>query len=192
MQGASVNVGELWATYDVELFKPTAMPLQGFTIPAAHYGWSNNRSGVSGPTSAAPLTGLDLYKQITGYASLYGDTIGMVFTGSILKFPVRAVGYYKISFWWVGSTTSVVSPSITYANCTSIGFVQDGTGSVIQNTGTSSANLFFSVLVLVSNPALQATLTLTGATLPTSVVQADMFVEQCNWPTYAGLLPIAS
>jgi len=189
MQGTNVNVGELWVTYDVELFKPQALNAEGYNLPAAHLAWTSARGGT-GPSTAAPFTGLALNPQtLTIPLSLNGDNIGVTLTATSIRLPAGLTGYYRIMMYWTGSSTAVTAPNITYANCASIGHLADGAGSLMSNTGTTCTSLIMEIMILVTSTTGQPVMTFSGGTLPASVVNADLFISQANYPTYAGMLP---
>lgn len=108
-QGASVNLGELWATYDIDCFKAIEQP-PGYPIMMAHY----NLVVASG-TPTAPLA-LDL--SVNAVQPQF-DTIGIAsITNTVLTLPLSIPNG---STWMLcylirgASTASLVPPSVTAA-----------------------------------------------------------------------------
>lgn len=109
-QTNAVTLGELWVTYQVELFKPqllsgSGLPNCGF----AHY------YSAGQYTNAKPLT-----DNTALYPLRVADTIGVTFrddvsSGSNIVFPVGiAPGIYLVTIIWQGASTANAAPSISY------------------------------------------------------------------------------
>jgi hypothetical protein len=158
------NVGELWASYEVELLKPSAVDISGINIPSAYYKRSDQ-------TSAAPLG-------VTYVSSL--DNIGLAIGNNDIIFPVGVTGIFEIT-WWAAATDTVVTsyPVITYTNCANAPI---GTGS--QNapaSGQTASAIMMHFAVKISDNTLVATVHFGGAgTVPATGGSAATRVFVCQ------------
>lgn len=111
MQAANINIGELWVTYDVELFKPRIDP--GGTWPGQSFQVTNyggEEKEPFGPLQRVPVGTLPL-------------TIGHVTTGydSIIFPNSITAGTYEVTVHWYyavppTSFTALVSGNLSYVN----------------------------------------------------------------------------
>jgi hypothetical protein len=169
-QGTSVVCGELWVSYEVELRKPIIpIPEPGGTSPggyahffastavttSAYFGTSQT---VAGTFSAAVLT-------------------GFVIAATTITFPIGWYGNVMVFMTWVGGSTAVTVPTVTGTTniATVKGFINDTVVNV-DNTGTTATRLFTCGTWSITNPNINAVLTLSGGTLPTSVTGMDLYV----------------
>ncbi|WVR22159.1 MAG: capsid protein [Malazfec virus 8] len=101
-QGASVNLGELWVSYDITLFKPIEQP-PGFLIPCASY----------------QLTGVDSSNSMGTVRTSIIDQIGLTFpTATAVQLPLSTPTNSLWIFYWIAagdSTASVPQPTLTYS-----------------------------------------------------------------------------
>lgn len=105
-QGASVNIGELWVTYQVRLLKPKIFTSMGLEIGSY---LSNNTAY----TNALPLGNGTL---TTNY-----DTLGLILDppNRNIGFPVLGIRkHYQVIMRWTGSIAAVTYPVLTYTQCT--------------------------------------------------------------------------
>lgn len=86
LQGTSVNVGELWFTYDIELRKPKSHAAQGLYENSAFFNWPNNSAPM---TAVAPLTNM----------SKVTDSIGLTTGPTTIAFEKGCCGTYWIRFF---------------------------------------------------------------------------------------------
>lgn len=113
-QGSNI-VGELWASYEVEFFKPR-MSETGGVINSAHYIRS---------TPGAGLVGLG-----QNIVSTKCDNIGLTITSSTIAFPANTVGKYLIVVAHVGTAAVLTMTAPTTTNC------------ALQNTWFNSASSY--------------------------------------------------
>lgn len=99
-QGTSVNLGELWVSYDIDLIKPIEQP-SGFSSPCAYYGLST--------TNTAPLGA-------SGTQVVDVDQIGLTFTENRIQFPynIPVGSKWAIQFIVQGDSTAITAPTVTY------------------------------------------------------------------------------
>jgi hypothetical protein len=161
-QAASVTIGELWATYEVELKKPYNGIEQGTTIPSGHY-WSTSA------TSAAPFG--------TAHTKEW-DGIGLTFTNTVATIAAGNPGQYLLGFSYP-SATALTGASVAYTNATASNFF--GNEATALATGTSTASgtgqMLWTVITVTDGTkavTITPTITLTTAT------GMDFVVTQLN------------
>lgn len=173
-QGTNVNLGELWVTYDIDVFKAIQQP-PGYGNPYAQYVTAN-------ATAAAPLGTSRIVNQ--------QDLLGLTFTNNQIQFPLSTqVGAtYLLSLDYVASTTSAFNhPTVTSGNGMYISGAAADLWSPSPGAVTSQATLVLAVqykgggsygnlpYINVSN--------FTWAV--TSILETDIIVNQVNgtyWP----------
>lgn len=104
-QGASVNIGEIWLSYDIELRKPRANGVIGRYLDSALFSTSSSGAYSTGPFENAT--------EVT-------DNIGIALTNRTITGEAGTAGKYLISFWMGGATGVVAAPVITYDNCVGV------------------------------------------------------------------------
>jgi len=167
LQGTSVNCGELWASYEVELKKP--IPLgneESPYTPYAHY------AGVTAITTSN-YCGTDVAKIV--------DTIGCSMTGTVFTIPANAAGgAYVFQYMCQGTASSISTPTFTTANLQlepSFG----GSATGYSMAGTNCSALTGGKCFYIVNPSIIATITLSSGTLPTSPTSADVYLFSLPW-----------
>jgi len=158
--GTSVNLGELWVTYDITFFKEQVYGgLRGSTINSARY------SGTASITTSAYLG--------TDQAADADNTFSPVFASTTLTFPaLLPVGTYLVTYRCFGTSTAYTVPTITATSGCSL-------VSGYSNTNSATAtNLITTVYVTLTGPS--AVLTFSGGTLPTTPLSATLLVQQVN------------
>jgi len=170
---AAAVVGELWATYEVEFFKPQLSVGLGLNLQNAHY-YNTTASGSA-------------YFGTTVIQSY--DNIGLTVGATTVTFPLGCQGKYFVNCIWIGTAAAVVQPTLALTNCTktapvpfyfggpSLGSAQ----SVTPANGVSSVILTQQFVILIPDPTLVAVITFSAGTLPTSITDGDLFVSQLNY-----------
>jgi len=103
---AAADIGELWVTYDVELFKPVMAADAG---PFVANSWSGARSTA---TTASPYGSIQLTSSNQG--------LSCSATGTTLTLPANMIGNrYLVSFSWIAATTST-SGAAVFTGCSSV------------------------------------------------------------------------
>lgn len=121
MQADSINVGELWVTYNIKLSKAIYQPL-AYQIPSAHYAAAN---GTWSPTN--PFGGI-----VKKYDNL---GTGITFSGYQIVFPSNIKsGTYLINISWINTLASKTGAKVPIVSlvsgCTyNLIYDQDQTGS---------------------------------------------------------------
>lgn len=155
-QGTSVNIGELWCTYEIELRKPQ-LPSQ--SLGADEIAMYTGSTAISG---AAPMG--------TPVASILKniDNIGLGVTTNSVGFPFGAVGAYKMSVYWLGATVVAYNNPVP-TNCT-LQFI--GTSGTQQERTTSAVTVgaYHGWIVNIPDPGKQASVTFTETTVTGATV----------------------
>lgn len=162
-QASGGVLGELWVTYEVELFHPK-YSLNGESL-CDH--WNNQTV-----TSANPL-GLN---RLLGT----GSNLGTILSSTTITFPDYITdGNFLIIGVWTGSSIAGVSPPtmVPTLNCSFNNFWVGGTTSTvpIPSNPYTGSNVGFTACVNISGPGAVVTVIGSAATLPTSP-QLDLWI----------------
>lgn len=165
VSGSSVNLGELWVTYDISFYKEQLYGnLFGNSILAYE---STASTGIS--TSA--------YFGTNNTASST-NTLGLTLGTTTITFPATvSAGSYFLNFMWIGDSTAYGVPTFTLtSNCTT-GPLIFGGNSAIGSTGTGVI-MFYELAVTITGPG--AVITLSGGTIPTNPTSFRFYCTQIN------------
>jgi len=103
-QAASVNIGELWVTYEIELLKPCINEVGPVQLSSFYF--SNDGTFTAGNYFGTPGTSI---KSNTGNAIQMDLSVG-----NIIRFPKGTYGTYLLAMEWVG-TANALSVLPTFA-----------------------------------------------------------------------------
>lgn len=190
MQGTNVNLGELWCSYDIDVFKAIEQP-PGFLFGLLHYNLL--------PTAAAPFT-VDTSTYTQPAVNTYPGAFTA--TGTVLTFPLSMAtnSIYMYTYMMRGtSTASLVPPTLTFAgglstNVTGAGFngrlvaQNGGSGgySAPQAVNTSTTIIVEGTFIYSGAGTVAVPPSITfgvGGTFPTGAPLGDFYVMQL--PTIA-------
>jgi len=160
-QGTSVNIGELWVTYEVELRKPVLTNTSLFYGEYAHYYCAT-------ATSAAPLGSGTIVNKY--------DNIGLTVIGYQISFPLGAVGTYLIHVSHPQCTAEVL-PVTSLTNCTAATLWTGGLTSAavsVYSVGVSGSDSF---AITIINPNAAAIFGFSSWTI-TGATTADVLVSK--------------
>ena len=168
MQAATGVVGELWVTYEVELFK-------------AKYDVSQLSAGLSdhfvltGVTNSLPLgTG-----SAPSSTSSLGGTINTITRA--YSFPNWiSEGRWLICWYVVGTANVVATPTLTYTNCTMVNLFHNGTNGYV-GTSAPANTTTITTLCCVDVTGAGASIQWSTGTLPSSVTAGDIVVTQLSY-----------
>lgn len=171
LQGTSVNMGELWVTYEIELKKPQLRDLRS---PASEYYHAfGDATGVSNTAWFAGFNNTE--------SPLSTFTVSFP-TANSFTLPRGLCGRYLVKYMLVGSGgASIALPTINLGpNCGIPNTFFDNTTSVSINTGGSTGKFFHSYAIDIIDPNVETTITYTSGTgvQPTSLTSIDFFVIQ--------------
>lgn len=135
-QGASVNIGELWVTYQIRLLKPKLYTALGLEI------------GTYAANSATYTNALPLSTSTATY-TVHQDSIGMIIdpANRNIGFPIMGQRkFYQIYLNWQGSLAAYTIPILTYSNCSLVDFYDTYTGPAGGESCTR-ATLYVGILI---------------------------------------------
>lgn len=165
--GSSVNLGELWITYDISFFKEQLYGnLFGNSILQYNYEWSTgtSTSAYFGNSGAANPT----------------NTLNLTLTGTTITFPANvSAGTYFLEWGVLGDSTAFTMPTFTPTSGCIVGPAIFGANSrwYAAQTGTSAVMLF-NMMVTVTAPS--AVITLSGGTIVTNSIIGHLNLIQTN------------
>lgn len=169
MQAASGVAGELWASFEIEFYKPKLNSETGLQIMSDH-------SALSGTVDAThPLGTTSVMKS--------GSSLnGTISSGTTYSFPSGlGDGEYLMTWTVIGTGTAALAiPTLTLTNCSLVSiFNNDGGGSFGQGAGATSTVSFIIACIKLTAPAATVAFG-TAGTLPASITGADLVVTQIN------------
>lgn len=169
LQGTSVNVGQLWVTYDISFLKPQ---LGNNSDVGDHYQLNSTvtTSNWFGTTIPVASSTSDLGSVISGVGGNGVITIPPTYTGSILMMYVI----------FGSSTAACSSPTVTASGGASNLNLFKANASSFVGPGTTCANY---VLLYTVTCVAGGVITFTASTgsLPGSITNGDLFIV--SWPT---------
>lgn len=166
-QGASVNIGELWVTYEIEFFKPQLDNALGYEILSDH--WFSS-TGVS--TSAYFGTANTLR---------VGSSLNCTLGTSTITFPAWVTeGSYAICVQWFGTNTAnAASPNfVATTNCSTLSIMKNDTDYALAAAASTNTSVPVVVIIKITGPS--AVVTLSNGVLPSTVTYMDLFITQFN------------
>lgn len=167
-QGASVNLGELWISYQIRLLKPKLFTALGLEIGSAS-------ARNSSYTNALPLG--------NGIAQIFADTIGMFIDAPNrnIGFPVKGVRcHYLVLIRWTGTLTAVTYPLLTFTSCTQTNFTLPGTG-IIGPAGGESCTAMSQCFSLITDANILGVVTIGNlGILPAAGTSVEIRIAELN------------
>lgn len=163
MPAAATNLGELWVTYDVELYEPKLYDSLGQDTAFYHL---YNASSVANGTPFGTLS-----------SATTSGNIAMTLSNSAVTFPPQLnVGKFRLLWSYVGSSVTVAAPTLSFTNCSALLLTNNNASNGGNNGGASTSLIDF---VDVSITAAGAVVNITPATInvPTSGF-VDFFVTE--------------
>jgi hypothetical protein len=160
MQAASVVLGELWCTYEVELRKPILSGVNNVYGNYAHF------SATAGITAALPFG----TTQSTRYNSM-----GASIATNVLTLPIGSVGLYRIDYTVLFSTSASGGATVAVNLSKPADFASTGASAMICNN--VAYGYTFSEFVFVSDTTKVCTWALTLTTL-VGATACDISVTQ--------------
>lgn len=157
-------IGELWATFEIEFYKPKLLNAIGYNLLTDH--WQLKTVSNTNPlgTTSSLATGSEL-----GSA---------VISGKYLSFPNQlSDGNFLINYIVTGGSSSPVFPTLTYGNCIPLQiWLNDGAlNALVANTN------IMCILLIVQINDIEAQIEFgSDGTLPTSVTAGDLWITQIN------------
>lgn len=159
MQGTSVNIGELWCSYDIVLYKPKiGVP----SIQADHYILNtgvavNNYFGTPLPAATS------------------SSNMGTTITNNTITIPKNFTGTVFISWIITGTATALSTITVTYSGgATAQNGFTGATVPVIYGSGLSVLNEY--IMNITVKCVQGGMITFANGTLPTSPTSGDLYI----------------
>jgi hypothetical protein len=165
-QQATATVGELWVSYDIELFNPQSVIPRGLTL-------KNDFWSLYNVSNASPL-GISPVEEV--------NTLGTSLNTSLntITLPANLYGHYEVIYQAEGSSTASCTLTLSgSANTTGL-LLYNNKSAAQQGSDGTVANFIRLLAFKLTDPTVGATLTFSSATLPTSVTAATLQIVQIN------------
>lgn len=165
-QGTSVNLGELWVSYQVTLIKPKMYQALGLD---------------NGYFRAAVSTGLANSTPVgTPSGQATGNNLNMTFaSGTTIIFPKTSMPQsYLVYIRWVGSSVTWVPPTVTAGGSATVSSIVNDVSPASGATATQ-CSIYFNILCpgqYVSNSVVFGA----AGTLPSSISGFDLIICQIS------------
>lgn len=178
LQGTSINLGQLWVSYEFLMYKPKVASLEAVAGGWFHYGDNTSTISNTDPFGATPMT-LGIFDSENNLNIVLSENG----SNGVITFPImnQPSSFEVICVWRGASTASVTTPVIVGTD-TSVHYIQhvDGNSvaSVLLPSGTSTSNSV-SIQTWVSIPAdgVAHYIDVSVGTLPTSP-SVDVYISQ--------------
>lgn len=169
-QGTSVNIGELWITYQIRLLKPKIFTTKGLEIGS--FKIANNSY-----TNALPLGNGSVVERY--------DTIGIVYdpANNNIGFPITSIPKnYLVTIMWIGSITAITHPtvSLTQAALTPFGYSGGGTLAQIPPSAQTVSRCMQQFSIITNANAFAVISLGAAGTLPTSGSNVNICITEIN------------
>ncbi len=161
---AVATIGELWVSYDIELFVPQLSVPKNMNGKYYHM-WSGDY------TNAAPLgsTREEFY-----------DTIGVSTSSTVITIQENTYGYFLVTHRWQGTSVTATTPTFVLSNCAAnLTWANHSVSDLTPHTVTGTI-CYLSYMIAITDPTQQATITLSAATLPSSGISHDLVITQVS------------
>lgn len=154
ISGTNVNLGELWVTYDITFTKEQLEPDAGLLY-----------------SRYEATTGLGTWFP-TGAAIDVDSTFAITVESSKITFPSYLVNQcFKVCCYYVGTATSMTSPTLTFSNCRSGPALTSGSSVYLVPNAVSSITAQYNFSVVLTGPNASVTFSAgTPMTSPTRMV----------------------
>lgn len=170
-QGTSVNIGELWISYDVELLKPQ-MNVGGDD----EGGTSDHYTLGSGITTSAYFGTTPTLQS--------GSNLGTIMAAGIstVTFPVIPTTVNYFIYYQVTGTSATLTSGLDFGingSATLLPILNGGADEIVLPSGSTCA-IQTGVVVIQIPAATTGSFTIDAGTLPTSPVRGDLMITQLS------------
>lgn len=170
VQGTSVNLGELWVTYDIILKKPIDTATRALFSSYAHY--------------STPNQNINTHAAFTGLTPKY-DNIGITFDTNHIFWPPGLLGNYLITVAYTGTITAANTGFVigTAVNATvARSFANNlnlGVATQITSAGTGN-NMIIELFIFIINPTVGGSIGIDGPAVVIGAGVVDVIFTQVN------------
>lgn len=179
-QGQQANggtIGELWCTFEIELFKPK------YTVNSDVFSDHFNLATINATAPLGLTTATYTGTLRTLSSSPNWNNNGTISSdGRTYTFPLSVVNGTFLFNWTISGTTSgsMVYPILTYSNCAPIQIFKGDTANVWSaSTVNTTINMGYLFALKISGPSATVTFGISG-TFPNAPINGDLFVTQIS------------
>jgi hypothetical protein len=167
MQSTTGVMGELWVTFEIEMYKPKLISNIGVELYTDKWYCTNS-------TGTAPLGTVAVQRA--------GSNLGTTIVANVVTFPVSVTdGTYLFDYVEVGTAATITAPLITLTNATIATIFNNDTTTVFSCPNNAIAvvtNFSQTFVILITGAAATVTFGVAG-TIPTAG-KADLIISQIN------------
>lgn len=164
LQGTSVNMGELWVTYEIELKKPQNRDLRSPSSESYH------GRGVGTGVSTS-----DFFATVT---TVEQGSFTPTFSADTITLPLGLCGRYFIHYMVRGSSTAgITPPTVGFNGAVATNSFINSSSSAIYNGGTTVSLIYLQGFD-IQDPNIQSSIVFENGTLPTSPTSIDVYIIQ--------------
>jgi len=161
MQAASGVAGELWVTYEVELYKPKIQNPLNVDENFDHWTLDTTATNTDPFLAAVQVD----HSTMTG-----------ILDGHRYYFPVTVTdGVYLLAWHYQGTSAAIAGATVTVSNCTGVTLFTDGSQSHTNSANTTSHYFDLACVDVTASPAY---VNYASMTLPTSPTSGDFYAIQ--------------
>jgi len=159
MPSTSMNCGEIWVTYEVELRKPQITSMLGD---------ADHLYGSTSVSTTAPLG--------TSVSTASGNTIGCTTSGKYVYFPIGSFGVYCLQYIWTGTALTTTYNTSTLTNCVAQNCF-NSTNVALLNTASGQTRGGVTAWISIPDPTKVASFYLDMSTM-TNVSSGDVYISR--------------
>lgn len=163
VQGTSVNLGELWVSYTIELLKPKLFDALGEDVGVAKV---NITAGLTG---AAPLG--------TAWSLMAQSTLKLISpTSTVFTFPYSGVNKQYLFIYSVfGDSTAIVGMTFTATQGAAlVSSMWDGSNTLFTPNYTGTTFIYQAIFSVAANSIAPIVTLSTGGTVPANYTRAEV------------------
>jgi hypothetical protein len=156
-------IGELWVSYEIELFKPAVTPSGGI-IAASHFRLSSSATDVFGVAGGVPIY----------------NPLSLVNSARTITFPGGTTGTFVVVVNWAGVAAVVSYPTVTYpsnAFARKLFYTGSASLSLSPDNGVNSTN-YTLMYAFTIQPVTTTTVITWGAGVYPTAASGDLYVYE--------------
>ena len=176
---AAANIGELWVSYRVRLYKPSLSTVGTSDVTSCHYGQTAFTSTIAATITAAAPFGTPNVPASTSFE--IGSNLALTFSGNTITLPASLGAgsfmiYHRING---GSVAQNFTGWACTTNCTDLKICSNHTVAGSASTsGATATQLECMRFFTITGPS--AVLTFTATTIPSAPTSSDIFIVPIN------------
>lgn len=167
-QGTSVNIGELWVTYQIRLLKPKIFSTKGLEI-------GTFIQCTNSYTDALPLG--------NGSVTSLFDSLGVFYDApnSNIGLPITSIPkVYMVNIIWQGSATTITYPTVTLSNASLVSYGTPVANMNVPSSGIVSARASYTFIIKAGVSSLPVMSFGAAGVLPNAGTQVSVRITEIN------------